>query len=185
MQPVVTSVVSFHRTAVITPLTVQLRVSIALHKLNCVQSISWYCMSLTYHIPIYIQTSCSYSKHTCRSECCRFSLVKAMQQHFQVMCFYILGFCHLCYQGKTVSGTGWPLLKDLKLPYNIGKKYIKNSNIYLAYFKTIKFEYTDKPHSAEHFQTLTHIMWIPSNWILDYWTWDILTFETFESTKTW
>ena len=36
MQPAVTSVVSTHRTAVITPLKLQLRIFIALHKMNCV-----------------------------------------------------------------------------------------------------------------------------------------------------
>ena len=41
MQPVVKSVDSFHRTAVIMSLTVQPRVSIALHKPNCVQPMSW------------------------------------------------------------------------------------------------------------------------------------------------
>ena len=105
MQPVVNSGVSFHRTPVITPLTVQLRVSIALHKLNCVQSMSRYFMCLSYHIPIYIQSSCSYSKPTWRSECWSSSLLMSMQQQFQVMCFYILHFYHRCYQGDTINGT--------------------------------------------------------------------------------
>jgi hypothetical protein len=159
MEPLVTSVASFHRTAVITPLTVQLRVSIALHKLNCVQSMSRYCMYLSYQIPIYIQSHCSYSKHTSLSECCSFSLVMAMQQQFQVMGFYILDFYRRCYQTETISVTGWPLLNYLKVLYNIEQK---KSSTYFAYTKTIKFERTDKPHSVEHFQNVPHIMSIPS-----------------------
>jgi hypothetical protein len=63
-------------------------------------------------------------------------------------------------------------------------KKIKNSSAYYAYIKTIKFECTDKPHSVEHFQTVPHIMWIPSIWILDSLPWGLLTFEGFEGTKT-
>ena len=54
MQPVVTSVVSTHHTAVITSLTVYPLVSIALHKLNSVEARPRYCMCLSYHITIYL-----------------------------------------------------------------------------------------------------------------------------------
>jgi hypothetical protein len=135
MQPVITSAVSFHRTAVITPITVHMRFSIALHKLNCVQFISRYCMCFSYHIPIYIQSSYSYSKHKWRSQCCSFSLVMAMQQHVQVMCFYILDFYNRSYWTETISDTGWLLLKDSKLLYNIRNRKFKNSGTYYAYIK--------------------------------------------------
>jgi hypothetical protein len=184
MQPVVTSIVSLHRTAVITPLPVQLRVAIALHKLNCVQSMSWYFKCPSYHIQIYIQSSCSYSKHTWRSECCSFSLVMAMQQQFQVMCFYILDFYNSSYQAETIIRTGWLLIKDSKLLYNIRKRKFKNSGTYYTYIKTFTFECIDKAHFVWHFQTVPHIMWIPSNWILDSLTWGLLKFEGFEGTKS-
>ena len=105
MQPVVNSGASFHPTPVVTPLTVQLCVSIAMHKLNCVQSMSRYFMCLSYHIPIHIQSSCSYSKHTWRSECWSSSLIMTMQQQFQVICFYIMHVYHRCYQDETIKGT--------------------------------------------------------------------------------
>jgi len=128
-------------------------------------------MCSSYHISIYIQSSCSYSKHTWRNECCRFSFVMAMQQQFQVMCFKILDFYHRCYQGETMSGTGWLLLKDSKLQDKLDKKKLKNSSRYYAYITTIKSEYTDKPHSDEHYQTVPHITWKLSSWILDSITW--------------
>jgi hypothetical protein len=46
----------------------------------------------------------------------------AMQQQFQVMRFEILDFYHRRYQDETISGTGWLLLKDSKLLYNIRQK---------------------------------------------------------------
>jgi len=119
-------------------------------------------MCLSYHIPIYVQSSCSYSKHTWCSECCSFLLVMVKQQQFQDMCFYILHFYHRCYQGETVSGTGWLLFKDSKLLYNIRQGIFKNSSTYYAYIKTIKLECTDKTQTTEHFQTVSHIMRIPS-----------------------
>jgi len=125
MHSIITRVVSFHRTALITPLIVQLRLSIALHKLNCVQSLSWYFMCLSYHIPIYVQSSCSYSKHNWYSECCSFSLVMVMQQQIKVMCVYILHFYHRCCKAENISGTGRLLLKDSKLLYNIGQRKLK------------------------------------------------------------
>jgi len=50
---------------IFTSLILQLRVSIALHNLNCVQPISWYCMFLSYHIPIYIHSSCYWWSSCC------------------------------------------------------------------------------------------------------------------------
>ena len=65
------------------------------------------------------------TQNTRRSECCSFSLVMVMQQHFKVMCVYILHFYHRCCKAENISGTGRLLLKDSKLLYNIGQRKLK------------------------------------------------------------
>jgi hypothetical protein len=92
-------------------LTVQLRVSIALRKLNCVQHV------MTLNVPSYNDTQV-YSiflqvlkTHTA-FRVLHFFLVMAMQQHFQVTRFYILDFYHRSNQDDTISSNGWLLLKD-------------------------------------------------------------------------
>jgi len=121
MQPVVTSVVSFHRTAAITSLTVWPRVSIALHKLNCLQSVLWFRMCLSCHITIYVYSYCHSSKYTLRSGCYSFSLVMATQQQFHVMCCYTLDFGLRCHLGEIISVILKLLFKFSKLLHDIYK----------------------------------------------------------------
>jgi hypothetical protein len=131
MQPVVTIVVSFHRTVVITPLTVQPRVSIVLHKLNSVQPMSWCSMCFSCHIQSCIHSSRHSSTSTWQSGCCSSSLVNVAQYYLQVICFYVLDYHFGYFKCDLIRGIGYLLLIHSN-PCTIPDKHGTNTPIRLS-----------------------------------------------------
>ena len=105
VQHIVTSVASFHRTAVIMSLTVQRGVSIVLHKLNCLQPMSWCSMCFSCHSKTCIHPSRHSSTSTWQSGCCSLPLVAVTQYFYKQFLDFSLGN----FRGDFISGIGYLL----------------------------------------------------------------------------